>query len=156
MHFKEIVANITGISVPIFGIQWKPVTAEVTVARNVLRRLEDKRVLYRPEEMEGARYCLRSVEDMRELLTNSLQQVQPSTHLGKQFVKLRRACRDFCDIVGSPRFDSVPLPIQSSLLSRELVKLRKVAGGVVATIAIGYGLDVEDELAAILPFNNAL
>jgi len=46
--------------------------------------------------------------------------------------------------------------MQRSLLSRELVKLRKVAGEAVAAIAIAYGLDVEDELASIIPFNNAL
>ncbi len=156
MQFKEIVAHITGVSVPIFGIQWKPITPEVTIARNILRRLEDRRVLYRPEEMEGAQYCLRSVEEMRHLLTDALQQVEPHTHLGKQFARLRRACREFCDIVGSPKFSAVSFPVQRSLLSRELIKLRKVAGSAVAAIAIAYGLDVEDELASILPFNNAL
>lgn len=156
MHFKEILAGVTGISVPIFGIQWKPVVAQVTVARNLLRTLEDKRVLYRPEEMEGAEYCRRSVEDLRVLLTGALQQVMPDTPLGKQFAKLRRACREFCDIIGSSKFATVPLPMQRSLLSRELVKLRKVAGEAVAAIAIAYGLDVEDELASIIPFNNAL
>ena len=154
MHFKEILASVTGVSIPIFGIQWKPVMAEVTVARSVLRTLEDKRVLYRPQEMEGAEYCLRSVEGMRHALTGALQQVNSETHLGKQFAKIRRACREFCDIVGSPAFiQSVP-PIQRSLLSRELVKLRKTVGGAVAAIAIAYGLDVEDDLASIMPFNN--
>lgn len=156
MHFKEILAGVTGVSVPIFGIQWKPVVAQVTVARNVLRELEDRRVLYRPEEMEGAQYCLRSVEEMRKLLIDALQQVKPDTPLGKHLSKLRRACREFCDIVGSSKFDSVPFPVQKSLLSRELRKLRGVAGAAVAAIAIAYGLDVEDELASIIPFNNAL
>lgn len=156
MRFKEILSSVTGISVPIFGVQWKPVVADVTVARNVLRRLEDRRVLYRPEEMEGAHYCRGSVEDIRALLTEALQQVQPDTPLGKNFAKLRRACRHFCDVVGSPKFDSQPMPIQTSILSRELGKLRKVAGTVIAAIAIAYGLDVEDELASIIPFNRPL
>lgn len=156
MHFKEILAGVTGISVPIFGIQWKPVTAEVTVARDVLRALEDKRVLYRPYEMEGAHYCLCSVEDMRNTLTGALQQVDPQTHVGKQFTKIRRACREFCDIVGSPAFDRAERPMQQSLLSRELTKLRKTVGGAVAAIVIAYGLDVEDDLASIIPFNNTL
>ncbi len=156
MHFKEIASRITGVSVPIFGIQWTPAPAEVTIARNLLRHLEDKRVLYRPEEMEGAQYCVRSVEDMRKLLTHALQQVEPSSHFGKQLSKLRRACRDFCDIVGSQRFAATPIPVQRSLLGRELGKLRKVAGVAVASMSLGFGLDVEDELASIIPFNNAL
>lgn len=155
MHFKEILAGVTGVSVPIFGIQWKPVTAEIAVARDVLRTLEDKRVLYRPHETEGAQYCLRSVEDMRNILTGALQQVNPQTHVGKQFAKIRRACREFCDIVGSPAFDRAARPMQKSLLSRELTKLRKTVGGAVAAIVIAYGLDVEDDLASIIPFNNA-
>ena len=155
MHFKEILAGVTGVSVPIFGIQWKPVTTQVTTARTVLRTLEDKRVLYRPHEMEGAHYCLRSVEDMRHTLTGALQQVDPQTPLGKQFAKIRRACREFCDIIGSPAFDRAAHPMQKSLLSRERVKLRKTVGGAVAAIAIAYGLDVEDDLASIIPFNNA-
>jgi hypothetical protein len=155
LHFKEILASVTGVSVPIFGIQWKPVTAEVTVARDVLRTLEDKRVLYRPHEMEGAHYCLRSVEDIRNTLTGALQQVDPQSHVGKQFAKIRRACREFCDIIGSPAFDRSLRPMQQSLLSRELTKLRKTVGGAVAAIVIAYGLDVEDDLASIIPFNNA-
>ncbi|GAO72645.1 DUF6650 family protein [Comamonas sp. E6] len=155
MNFKEILARVTGVSVPIFGIQWQPVTAEVTVARDVLRTLEDKRVLYNPYEMEGAHHCIRSVDDMRNTLTGALQKVNPQTHVGKQFARIRKACREFCNIVGSPEFDRAAIPIQKSLLSRELTKLRKTAGSAVAAIVIAYGLDVEDDLASIIPFNNA-
>lgn len=105
--------------------------------------------------MEGAQYCLRSVEDMRQILTGALQQVDPKTPVGKHFSKIRRACREFCDIVGSPAFARAAFPMQKSLLSRELTKLRNSVGGAVAAIAIAYGLDVEDELASIIPFNNA-
>ncbi|MGE8397999.1 MAG: hypothetical protein ACN6NT_10385, partial [Comamonas sp.] len=62
MHFKEILASVTGVSTPIFGIQWKPLTAEVTIAKDILRELEDKRVLYRPHDMEDSMHCHSSVE----------------------------------------------------------------------------------------------
>lgn len=154
MKFQEILSCITGVSCPIFGVQWTPVKAQVTVARDVLRTLEDKRVLYQPHEMEGPHHCLQSVGNMRETLTDALKQVGAQTELGKQLSKMRRACREFCDIVGSPVFDRAPLPMQRSLLSRELVKLRGTVGGAVAAVAIAHGLDVEDELASIIPFNN--
>lgn len=154
MKFQEILARITGVSVPIFGIQWQPMTPQVKVARDLMRELEDKRVLYRPEEMEGGQYCVHSVMDMRKTLTTSMQQVETDSPLYKQLQKIRRGCRDFCDVVGSPRFDAAPFPVQRSLLSRELTRFRQTTGASIGAIAIAYGLDVEDELASIIPFNN--
>lgn len=156
MHFNEILASVTGVSTPIFGIQWKPITAEVTIAKDILRELEDKRVLYRPHDMEDSSHCLSSVEKIRAILTSALKQVGAQGNMGKQLSKMRSACREFCDIVGSPRFNSFAPPIQQSLLSRELSRLRNTIGGAVAAIAISYGLDVEDDLASIIPFNNVL
>lgn len=154
MQFKEILARITGVSVPIFGIQWQPVQLEVKTARDLLRELEDRRVLYRPEEMEGGHYCVNSVMEMRRILTASMQQLDTHAPLYKQIQKLRRACREFCDVIGSPKFDAAPFPVQRSLLGRELVRLRQTAGVAIGAISIAYGLDVEDDLASILPFNN--
>lgn len=119
-----------------------------------MRELEDKRVLYRPEEMEGAHYCVHSVTDMRQKLTAAMQQVDGDSPLYKQLQKIRKASRDFCDVVGSPKFDAAPFPVQKSLLSRELARFRQSVGGAVGAISIAYGLDVEDELASIIPFNN--
>lgn len=127
-------------------------TADVTVARNLIRELEDKRVLYRPEEVEGHQYCVTSVDRMRNLLTDAMQKTRPNTPLGKASARLRRASRHFCDIIGSPRFDELSHPIKKSVLGRELVKLREAAGLAIAEVSIAYGLDVEDELASIIPF----
>lgn len=154
MKFKQILASITGLSCPVFGIQWQPITTEKRLARDLLRELEDKRVLYRPEDMEGANHCVSSIINLRESLTVYMQRVETDSPLYKQIQKLRRASRAFCDIIGSPKFDAAPFPMQKSLLSRELGKLRLVAGSAIAAISISYGLDVEDELASILPFNN--
>lgn len=43
MRFKEILARITGVSVPIFGIQWQPTTPQIKVVRDLMRELEDKK-----------------------------------------------------------------------------------------------------------------
>ena len=154
MYFKEILARITGVSIPIFGIQWQPTTPQIKVARDLMRELEDKRVLYRAEDLEGAHHCVYSVMDMRQKLTMSMQQVDTDDPLYKQLQKIRRASRDFCDVIGSPKFDTSPAPVQKSLLSRELAKFRQVVGSAVGAISIAYGLDIEDELASIIPFNN--
>ena len=154
MRFNEILARITGVSVPIFGIQWQPSTPQIKVARDLMRELEDKRVLYRSEDLEGAHHCVYSVMDMRQKLTMSMQQVNTDDPLYKQLQKIRRASRDFCDVIGSPKFDTLPAPVQKSLLSRELAKFRQAVGSAVGAISIAYGLDIEDELASIIPFNN--
>ena len=154
MHFKEILARITGVSVPIFGIQWQPTTPQIKVARDLMRELEDKRVLYRSEDLEGAHHCVYSVMDMRQKLTMSMQQVDTDDPLYKQLQKIRRASRSFCDVIGSPKFNESPAPVQTALLNRELAKFRQVVGSAVGAISIAYGLDIEDELASIIPFNN--
>jgi len=154
MHFNEILARITGVSVPIFGIQWQPSTPQIKVARDLMRELEDKRVLYRSEDLEGAHHCVYSVMDMRQKLTMSMQQVDTDDPLYKQLQKIRRASRSFCDVIGSPKFDTLPAPVQTSLLNRELAKFRQVVDSAVGAISIAYGLDIEDELASIIPFNN--
>ena len=154
MHFKEILASITGVSGPIFGLQWKPVVAEISIACDLLRELEDKRVLYRPIDMEGTDPCLQSVFKIRDALTNSLKQIDSKSPLYKQVEAMRRACRAFCDVVGASGFNKVPNPVQQSILARELSRLRNSVGRGVGEIAIAYGLDIEDELAAAIPFNN--
>ena len=106
MYFKEILARITGVSIPIFGIQWQPTTPQIKVARDLMRELEDKRVLYRAEDLEGAHHCVYSVMDMRQKLTMSMQQVDTDDPLYKQLQKIRRASRSFCDVIGSPKFDT--------------------------------------------------
>lgn len=154
MHFKEMLSHITGFSVPVCGLQWTPPQSEAKVARDLIRELEDRRVFYRPEEQEGHAYCLRSVTEICHLLTEALKVIEPKTQIGKNIAALRKASRDFCDAIGDPGFDAAPRPAQRSALATELAKFRRAAGREIGCIAIAYGLDVEDELASIIPFND--
>ena len=52
MTFKQILSRLTGISCPVFGIQWNPPEPEITVAQRVISFLEDRRVLYNPFDLE--------------------------------------------------------------------------------------------------------
>ena len=61
MHYEEILSRLTGISVPLFGVQWNPPTSEVTIARRIIRFLEDRRVLYNDYELEIPNHCVQSV-----------------------------------------------------------------------------------------------
>jgi RHS repeat-associated protein len=56
VKFSEIANRLTGISTPLVGVLWQP--TEVSAARRVIAFLEDRRVLYAPEEMEVASHCV--------------------------------------------------------------------------------------------------
>jgi hypothetical protein len=155
MEYKKILKNITGISTPVFGIQWNPPVVESDVARELIAFLEDRRVLYTPEEREGASYCRQSVEQIRQVLTDKMPHLR-NGEVKKLFRALRTQCRRFCDEIGAPTFPQLARPVQESILKRELENLRQVAGKVVGALSVSYGIDVEDELASIIPFKNYL
>ena len=63
--FQEIANRVTGFSTPIFGLQWTAPTLDVEVARRLLTYLEDRRVLYMPDDREGPSYAVQSVLAIR-------------------------------------------------------------------------------------------
>lgn len=69
MKFREIINRITGISVPVFGVQWNPPETEISKARRIITFLEDRRVLYAPENLENIDHCIESILRIREFLT---------------------------------------------------------------------------------------
>lgn len=154
MKFKNILKHITGLSVPGFGIQWSPPKYESDIAEQLLLELEDKRVLYNPISMEDANHCVFSVNNIRENLTNAAKTLDRNSPVSKTVKKLRSACRQFCNIVGHHKFLTFESAIQNSILERELFKLRDRFGKGIAEISVAYGIDVEDDLASIIPFNN--
>ncbi|MGI2122690.1 DUF6650 family protein [Shewanella baltica] len=156
MKFDRIYKNITGLSCPIFGIQWNASAVESDEAKNIILFLEDKRVLFKPTSMENAGHCAQSVIEIRSELTKTLKALPSDSTLSKSLKRIRTACQEFSDKLGHPKFSQFDLPVQTSMLERELFKLREKCGVSVAEIAVAYGLDVEDGLASIIPFNNAV
>jgi len=155
LKFERIYKNITGLSCPIFGIQWNAPTIEADEAKNIIIFLEDKRVLFNPSNMEDSSHCSQSVIEIRSELTKSLQALPSSSNLAKALKRMKSACQDFNNKLGHPMYSTFDQPVQNSILERELFKLREKCGVSVAEIAVSYGLDVDDGLASIIPFNNA-
>ena len=157
MRFQEIVNRITGFSTPIFGVSRNPPIADVTVVRRVITFLEDRRVLYRPYEMEMPEYCIRSILEIRQFLTTELSSLAQESELSKSLKAMRAACRKFLDCSQSsdPRqIDVGRRPythLEGWTFYSGLGELRGVFGIHVGLIAVHYGADVEDQLAAILP-----
>lgn len=155
MKFSEIASRLTGISCPIFGISWNPAAPEVTVARRVITFLEDRRVLFVDSEMEMPEHCAASVLEIRRYLTSELQQLTDSD-LCNALRAMRAACRKFL----AKMDEGGGLVVRhgghwghwaSWRFSSALGELRGTFGIHIARIAAQHGLDVEDDLAQILP-----
>lgn len=155
MRFKEVISRVTGLSCPIFGVSWSPPEPDIAVARRVITFLEDRRVLYNPSQMEVPEWCARSVVEIREYLTGELQRNNGSSELVDSLRAMRLACRKFMDNVGNNddilRHGSQLGHWASWEFNSAVGELRGVFGIHVAQLATSFGLDVEDDLASILP-----
>lgn len=156
MKFQEIANRLTGISIPVFGLSWNPPEPQVTVARRIITFLEDRRVLYSPSEMEDPRHCVLSILEIRKFLTTELSNLESSTELAASLRAMRAVCRKFLNIVGTEdgevvRYGGHLGSWASWEFNGALGELRGVFGIHIARLAAHYGLDVEDDLASILP-----
>ena len=152
MKFKEVLGRLTGFSVPIFGVSWNPPAAEVTVARTVITFLEDRRALFSPYEIEDPEYCIESVIEIRQFLTGKLTGLTKPDGLAASLRAMRAACRKFLDSQSKhPPRRRKPGYADYFKFVTDLGELRGVFGIHVAALAAQHGLDVEGELASILP-----
>jgi hypothetical protein len=155
--FQDIAKRITGISVPVFGISWDPPTLEVDVARHLITYLEDRRVLYHPYSAEVPERAIASVLDIRQRLTHDLEQLDRTSELAQLLSAMRAACRKFLDDI-----DKLSIPKKAPQFGQRMTghnmvyfavygELRAVFGIYLAKIAIEYGIDIEPQLASIIP-----
>ena len=156
MKFKEIIKRITGISSPIFGVSWNPENTERDFAKEVITYLEDRRVLYNPSEMEAPHHCVDSVLKIREFLTPKIGKISEDSELAKSLKAMRAACRKFLDKTGMRNGDIIRYGASighwaSWEFNGSVGELRGVFGIHIAKIAVAYGIDVEKDLATILP-----
>lgn len=110
-------------------------------------------MLYQPASMEDPGHCVESVLEIRRFLTDELQSHVEDDALTQSMRAMRAACRKFLDTVGGDvrRFGGHPGHWASWVFNGALGELRGVFGVHLAQIAVQYGLEIEDELAAILP-----
>lgn len=154
MKFKTILSRLTGLSCPWFGISWNPTEAEIIIATRIIRFLEDKRILFNPSEMESPSYCVESTIRIREYLTYEMQSMNPDSKLFEYTKAMRIAARKFTDRMESQRDKDFLCNARhwaSWTFASALGEMRGIFGNMIAQIAAAYGLDVEDDLATIIP-----
>lgn len=156
MKVSEIANRLTGISTPIIGVSWQPAGSETAAARRVVAFLEDRRVLYNPGEMEVPAHCVSSVLQIRHFLTAEIGSLGGKSELGASLRAMRAACRKFLDAVGGEDSEIAlharePGHYASWTFYGALGEMRGVFGIHLARVAALFRIDIEDELAAILP-----
>jgi hypothetical protein len=147
--------RVTGISTPFGGIQLSdPGPSDGKIVRGFLVFLEDRRVLYNAMDLEVVSQIEHSVHEIREECTKTLKALPPKVFAILPVRAIREAGRRFHDDQqekfrffdgrrnhheGSPGFFTA------------LGALRATIGLQVASLAAYYDIDVEGDLAAILP-----
>jgi len=156
VKFSEIASRLTGIATPLGGVSWQTSELEVSSPRRVVAFLEDRRVLYAPEEMEDTSHCVHSVIEIRHFLTSELGKLDGSSEFSASLRAMRAACRKFLDRVGvDGRAGTLYARHRGHWADwtfySALGELRGTFGVHLARIAAQFKLDVEDNLASILP-----
>jgi len=145
--FSELASRINGISIPIFGVSWKPSEPERATIRSLLIFLEDRRALYNPFAFEMEHEVAHSVLEIRTVLTDVLQRLPEASNALQNIRAMRAACREYLD----SSHDGNGMGWRHSGFLAHLGRLRTIFGYHIAQLAVMYGIDVEGELAKILP-----
>ena len=155
---KSLASRLTGFSVPFLGVQWTPPADQREIVRQLLAALEDRRVLFVPYDLEVVSQVTSSVLQLRKLLTETLQALPGTAEAAGSVRAMRAACRkfleephpDFCNLL--PRNGPGRLSEEGSpAFFVALGEMRATFGIHVAALAYQYDIDVEAELASILP-----
>jgi hypothetical protein len=155
VSFRRIAQSLTGFSTPLFGVSWNPPRFEVNVADDLMTFLEDRRALYNPLEMEEPRHVVASVQQIRQRLTEDLQKIDRDSELANLLRTMRAACRAFMNVgmrygMGGP-VEHGTSGYDVMWLMSALMDLRAVIGTCIGQLCMRYGLDIEEDLASIVP-----
>ncbi|MEW5772604.1 MAG: DUF6650 family protein [Thermodesulfobacteriota bacterium] len=162
IKYRNILSRLTGFSTPLFGVQWNPSEPEREIVRRLLTFLEDRRVLYVPRNLEVESEVEHSVLQIREELTKTLQYLSENSNASGSVRAMRTACRKFLT-EPYPVFPNTPRRGErdwgpwmhrgefSDGFFVALGELRSVFGIHIATLSVSYGIDLEEDIASILP-----
>lgn len=129
----------------------------MTFARRVLAYLEDRRVLYAPWDMEIPEHCIESILEIRHFLTDQLGHLDDKDDdIAPHLRAMRASCRQFLNVTSALMDGPMGLrPFMPGtpgwMFNDALGELRAVFGIHVAQLSAKFGVDIEDELATILP-----
>lgn len=155
MRFTEILNKLTGVSCPIFGISWNPTEMERNIARRIVIFLEPRRVLYAPMGIEALCSSIESLVKIKDYLTTEIQNMHEDSELSSYTRAMRKACNKFLSTFPDSKHDKCiyckPGGEEYQVFILSLGELRTVFGIMIGQISKSFGIDVEDDLAEIIP-----
>lgn len=146
--------RLTGLSTLWGGIQWEHKDDDKEIARRVISLLEDRRLLWVDYQYEIPDQCIASAKETRDALTAQIENPEIGEKLASLLKEIRGYLRDFMTYspVGASGYRSIS---DSDAFAVALGRLRALVGERLAIIAATYDLEVEDELASIIPSSDA-
>jgi hypothetical protein len=157
MKFTEIASRLNGLTLGIFGAQWVAKPSDTEIARRVIRFLEDRRILYNDCAHEEPAHCVESVLEIRRVLTQEIGNLGENSDLLVPLRAMRAACRKFLDDMQWDNDRRVRLhhEWEANRFYSTLGEFRGAIGPHVATLAACYSVDIEGDLARVLPFEDS-
>lgn len=144
--------RITGFSTPIGGLEWQPPRDEVDILRELLVALEDRRALYTDYTEENQSAVYKSVEKIREALTQAKSQLPEESRAMGHLTAMRAACRKYCDTVQKlSRGGGGPYHVSYPDFYEALGAFRAIMGLQIFALVQMFGIQVESSLTAIFP-----
>ena len=153
---QSLASRLAGVSILGFGASWKAPEPERVVVRDVITALEDKRALYSQAVWEEPSHVVQSLLKIRDELTSGLKRVGDNSPAKEAFRIMRAACRNFLTLHSVKEQEHNRGMMRDMGYQQEeffvgLGKLRATFGQQLAVLGYLYGVDIEEELATILP-----
>lgn len=143
---------LEGWKIPWTGLTWSFTKGDGAAAREIIRHLEDRRLLFGVRSWEDERYCVLSALETRKFLTEVLSKHRLSKEMVRTVQAIRSAMRRFVETAGPDgahfRHGGTHGPDGFSVA---LGELRSTVGLHVAVLANLFNLSVTPELASIIP-----
>lgn len=170
--FDAIRSRLTGIGFLSISASWNPPVAQRTVILRLFNFLENRRVLYVPMHFEVPDQVDQSVIQIRNELTQILNDLPENSHAARRVRHLRTACRhfledappDYRNLAYRLRDDFEQRPPARWLVHGEraltpgyfvaLGELRATFGLQLSALVAEFEIDVEDDLASIFPIGD--
>ena len=147
---KDLLNRLTGFSTPLFGAQWTSPPSQREIIEELFDRLSDRRVLYSPYEAECPDYCVQSILQIRQIITDLLSKLRGANHASEHLKAIRASCRDFLD--KTQRHGGGYHGLGDTMtFNSALGELRGRVGVQIALLSAKHEVEVPDELSAILP-----
>ena len=155
--WQQAARRINGIGFPIFSISWNPPVDDRTAAERCITDLESRGLLYADFEWELPAECYTQASKLREELTRQMQDLSRDAPAFGELDGMRDACREFRQTLREKDLQAVAYhqdfrdDLQKAEYLQALGALRHKCGQHAMSLAVAYGIDVAEHLAARFP-----